>query len=68
MSNSYNSEKCLQTQASIRIELGNKLPQTIAGRLEIAMELSQMTIKTGKPGRSKKLFSKKELRKLLGFI
>ena len=40
-------------------------PKTIAGRLSIAMALMEMTIKTGKRGRPKKLISKKDLKKLL---
>lgn len=51
----------------IKIELGSPLSKTAAGRFEIVMELAQMTIRTGKPGRPKKLLKAKDLRKLLGF-
>lgn len=65
MSNRNNSEKSLKSAAAISIELGNKIPRTMAGRLELIMELSTWTIKTGKRGRPRKLFSKKDLKKLL---
>ena len=43
---------------------GNEIPRTMAGRLEMLMQLMEMTIKTGKPGRPKKLLTLKRARKL----
>lgn len=42
------------------------LSMTAAGRIEMLIEISKWTIKTGKPGRPKKMFKVKQLRKLLG--
>lgn len=41
---------------------------TVSGKLSLIYELSQMTIRTGKRGRPKKLYSKKDLKEILKYL
>lgn len=57
----------IKSTKTFKIELGTLLPNNPATRLEMILELAELTVKNGKPGRPKKMFTKKQLRELLGF-
>lgn len=55
----------IKSPQALVLETGSRLPQTAAGRLEMILQMLEMKIYTGKPGRPRQLITKKQARKLL---